>query len=220
MPEGAVLVTGANRGIGAAIAAELAAAGRRVAGLTRSGRSAAGDGFVCDVSEESSIAQAVAAVAAHGPIAGLVNNAGLYEAHVSAELAATDFERIMRVNATAVVVAARQVYPHLKRAGGGLIVNIGSYYDKLGVANTVAYCASQGRGRRHHPVSGRGMGTRQYPRHRRGPRLYRHRTQRQIPRPGGHAALDQTANSGWPGRHARGNRQARGPASSALTSPI
>jgi len=143
MPEGAVLVTGANRGIGAAIAAELAAAGRRVAGLTRSGRSAAGDGFVCDVSEESSIAQAVAAVAAHGPIAGLVNNAGLYEAHVSAELAATDFERIMRVNATAVVVAARQVYPHLKRAGGGLIVNIGSYYDKLGVANTVAYCASK-----------------------------------------------------------------------------
>jgi NAD(P)-dependent dehydrogenase (short-subunit alcohol dehydrogenase family) len=143
MPEGAVLVTGANRGIGAAIAAALAAAGLSVAGLTRTGTSAAGEGFVCDVSQESSIARAIAAVAARGPIAGLVNNAGLYAAHASAELTADDFERIMRINATSVVVAARHVYPHLKRAGGGLIVNIGSYYDKLGVAKTVAYCASK-----------------------------------------------------------------------------
>jgi NAD(P)-dependent dehydrogenase (short-subunit alcohol dehydrogenase family) len=143
MPEGAILVTGANRGIGAAIASQLAAAGLNVAGLTRTGSSAAGEGFQCDVSAESSIARAIAAVAARGPVAGLVNNAGLYEAHASAELTAADFERIMRINATSVVVAARQVYPHLKRAGGGLIVNIGSYYDKLGVAKTVAYCASK-----------------------------------------------------------------------------
>jgi NAD(P)-dependent dehydrogenase (short-subunit alcohol dehydrogenase family) len=143
MPEGAILVTGANRGIGAAIATELAAAGCSVAGLTRSGTSAAGDGYVCDVAEEGAITRAVAAVAARGPIAGLVNNAGVYAAHVSAELTAAEFERIMRINTTSVLVAARQVYPHLKRAGGGLIVNIGSYYDKLGVAKTVAYCASK-----------------------------------------------------------------------------
>jgi NAD(P)-dependent dehydrogenase (short-subunit alcohol dehydrogenase family) len=143
MPEGAVLVTGANRGIGAAIATELAAAGLSVAGLTRSGASAAGQGFVCDVTDEGAIARAVAAVAARGPIAGLVNNAGLYEAQASAALPAADFERIMRTNATSVLVAAREVYPHLRRAGGGLIVNIGSYYDKLGVPKTVAYCASK-----------------------------------------------------------------------------
>ena len=41
------------------------------------------------------------------------------------------------------VVASREVYPHLKRAGGGLIVNIGSFFDKMGVARTVAYCASK-----------------------------------------------------------------------------
>jgi NAD(P)-dependent dehydrogenase (short-subunit alcohol dehydrogenase family) len=143
MPEGAILVTGANRGIGAAIARELAAAGLSVAGLTRSGSSAAGQGFSCDVTCEGSIARAVAAVALSGPIAGLVNNAGVYEAHRSAALAAADFERIMRINASSVLVAAREVYPHLKRAGGGLIVNIGSYYDKLGVAKSVAYCASK-----------------------------------------------------------------------------
>jgi len=143
MPDGTILITGANRGIGAAIALELAAAGREVAGLTRSGATAAGRGVVCDVGDEAHIARAVAAVAAAGPIAGLVNNAGVYEAHVSAELTAAGFERIMRINATSALVAAREVYPHLKRAGGGLIVNIGSYYDKLGVAETVAYCASK-----------------------------------------------------------------------------
>jgi NAD(P)-dependent dehydrogenase (short-subunit alcohol dehydrogenase family) len=143
MPDATILVTGANRGIGAGIATELAAAGFKVAGLTRSGATAAGEGFVCDVADAASVARAIGEVAQRGPIAGLVNNAGLYEAHTSATLTAADFERIMRINATSVLVASREAYPHLKRAGGGLIVNIGSYYDKLGVPRTVAYCASK-----------------------------------------------------------------------------
>jgi NAD(P)-dependent dehydrogenase (short-subunit alcohol dehydrogenase family) len=143
MREGYVLVTGSTRGIGAAIAVELAARGFKVAGLTRSGKTAAGEGFVCDVSDEAAIAKAIAEVAARGPIVGLVNNAGLYEEHASDQLSAAEFERIVRTNATSVVVASREVYPHLKRAGGGLIVNIGSFFDKMGVARTVAYCASK-----------------------------------------------------------------------------
>lgn len=143
MRDGYVLVTGANRGIGAAIAKTLAEAGFKVAGLTRSGKTAAGEGFVCDVTDEAGTARAVAAVAARGPIAGLVNNAGLYEEHKSAELQAAQFEHLMRTNATSVLVTSREVYPHLKQAGGGLIVNIGSFFDKLGVARNVAYCASK-----------------------------------------------------------------------------
>ena len=143
MADGYIIVTGATRGIGAAIARELAAGGARVAGLTRSGETAAGEGFVCDVADEAGIAKAVAAVAARGPIVGLVNNAGVYEEHKSDRISATDFERVMRTNATSVVVASREVYPHLKRAGGGLIVNIGSFFDKMGVSRSVAYCASK-----------------------------------------------------------------------------
>jgi NAD(P)-dependent dehydrogenase (short-subunit alcohol dehydrogenase family) len=143
MAEGYIIVTGATRGIGAAIAKELAAGGARVAGLTRSGETAAGEGFVCDVADEAGIAKAMAAVAARGPIAGLVNNAGVYEEHKSDRMSAADFERVMRINATSVVVASREVYPHLKRAGGGLIVNIGSFFDKMGVSRSVAYCASK-----------------------------------------------------------------------------
>jgi NAD(P)-dependent dehydrogenase (short-subunit alcohol dehydrogenase family) len=143
MNEGYILVTGSTRGIGAAIAKELDALGFRVAGLTRSGKTAAGEGFVCDVTDEASIAKAVAAVAARGAIAGLVNNAGLYEEHKSDRLSAAEFEHLMRTNATSVLVAAREVYPHLKKAGGGLIVSIGSFFDKMGVPRAVAYCASK-----------------------------------------------------------------------------
>jgi NAD(P)-dependent dehydrogenase (short-subunit alcohol dehydrogenase family) len=140
---GTIIVTGSNRGIGAAIARELGARGFKVAGLTRSGQTAAGEGFVCDVTDEAAIAKAVAAVAVRGPITGLVNNAGLYEEHASDRLSAAEFDRLMRTNATSVVVASREVHPHLKRVGGGLIVNIGSFFDKMGVARTVAYCASK-----------------------------------------------------------------------------
>ena len=82
-------------------------------------------------------------MAARGPIVGLVNNAGIYEEHTSSELSAAEFERVMHTNATSVVVACGEVYPHLQRAGGGLIVNIGSFFDKMGVSRSVAYCASK-----------------------------------------------------------------------------
>jgi NAD(P)-dependent dehydrogenase (short-subunit alcohol dehydrogenase family) len=49
----------------------------------------------------------------------------------------------MRLNTTAVFVACREVYPHLKAAEEGLIVNIGSFFDKMGVPDNVAYCASK-----------------------------------------------------------------------------
>ncbi|HEV7417305.1 MAG TPA: SDR family oxidoreductase, partial [Tianweitania sediminis] len=50
--------------------------------------------------------------------------------------------KVMALNATAVMVAAREVYPHLK-AHGGMIINIGSFFDKLGVPDNLAYCASK-----------------------------------------------------------------------------
>ena len=143
MSEGQVIVTGASRGIGAAIAVELVRRGFEVAALSRSGDAPAGHGIACDVTDEGSLSQAVACVAAKGPIVGLVNNAGAHVATPSRDLTAANFEKSVRLNATSVLVASREAYPHLVAAGGGLIVNIGSFFDKLAVPENVAYCASK-----------------------------------------------------------------------------
>lgn len=143
MRSGQIIVTGASRGIGEAIAVELDRRGFAVAGLSRSGVSVVGTGYACDMTDERAIADAIAKVAAEGPLIGLINNAGAHESKRSAELSLADFETTMRLNASAVMVACRESYPHLKAAGDALIVNIGSFFDKLAVIDNLAYCASK-----------------------------------------------------------------------------
>jgi NAD(P)-dependent dehydrogenase (short-subunit alcohol dehydrogenase family) len=143
MADGQIIVTGASRGIGASIALELQRRGYAVAGTSRAGDTAVGPGYACEMTDEAAIVRTIAAIAEKRPIIGLVNNAGVYETGPSAKLTAAVFEHTIRTNTTSVVSASREVYPHLKAAGGGLIVNIGSFFDKLGVAEHVAYCASK-----------------------------------------------------------------------------
>jgi NAD(P)-dependent dehydrogenase (short-subunit alcohol dehydrogenase family) len=143
MREGTIIVTGASRGIGAAIAQDLDGRGFKIAGLSRGGVTAAGTGYVCDVTDEAALHDTVAKIAATGPIVGLVNNAGVFAETRSAELSAAAFEQTIRMDATSVLVGCREVYPHLVQAGGGLIVNIGSFFDRLGVSRNVAYCAAK-----------------------------------------------------------------------------
>src|SRR5713226_9252994 len=92
MSKGQVIVTGASRGIGEAIAIELDRRGFDVAGISRGGKSADGFGMACDMSDEGSIAQEIAEISTRGPIVGLVNNAGAHEAKPSAELSLSQFE--------------------------------------------------------------------------------------------------------------------------------
>jgi NAD(P)-dependent dehydrogenase (short-subunit alcohol dehydrogenase family) len=143
MSNGQIIVTGASRGIGQAIAIELDRRGFQVAALSRSGSCPVGFSMVCDMTDEKSIVGAIREISARGPIVGLVNNAGAHEAGRSAELSLADFEACMRLNASAVLVASRESYPHLKQAGDSLIVNIGSFFDRLAVAENLAYCASK-----------------------------------------------------------------------------
>ena len=88
---GQIIVTGASRGIGEAIAIELDRRGFQVACLSRSWSCSVGIGIVCDMTDEISIAKAIAKVAANGSIVGLVNNAGAHEAKPSAELSLSEF---------------------------------------------------------------------------------------------------------------------------------
>lgn len=142
MAKGQVIVTGGSKGIGSEIAAELVKRGYQPVCLSRSGQGSIGQQVVCDMTDEAEVRRVFQDIAAQGPIEGLVNNAGVHILGSASTLDTADFERTMRLNATAVMVAAREVYPHLK-ANGGTIVNIGSFFDKLGVPDNLAYCASK-----------------------------------------------------------------------------
>lgn len=143
MSDGTIVVTGGSRGIGAAIAEDLVRRGFNVAALSRSGQAVAGKGYRCDVADENSLKATIAEVGAAGPLIGLVNNAGVHRSTPSHQLSVEDLEETMSLNMTAAMVACREIYPFLKAAGGGAIVNIGSFFDKLGVAENIAYCASK-----------------------------------------------------------------------------
>lgn len=155
MTRDCIVVTGASKGIGAAIALALAEQGRHVACLSRSGSAPACPGVAADVAARWTTWQADVTrpdalqevfgrlVAEGWRITGLVNNAGLHRDAPSAELPLTQWHEVMNTNATSVVTACQAAYPHLVAAGGGLIVNIGSFFDKLGVKRNLAYCASK-----------------------------------------------------------------------------
>lgn len=114
-----VAVTGASRGIGAAISRELARRVFTVACLT--GKS---------LGPEDG-----------GPVtARFVNQA----CDVNAEEAASAaHEAVVTTNAQAAFVACSEAYSHLVASGGGLIVNLGSFFDRTGVKRSFAYCASK-----------------------------------------------------------------------------
>ncbi len=140
---GTIIVTGASRGIGAAIARDLQGRGYRVAGLSRSGESAAGEGHACDVTDEAALRATLARIAEVGPLLGLVNNAGMHTEARSTELSTEVLEASFRINFFAPFVVCREAQPYLAAAGGGLIVNIGSFFDRMGVSRSLAYCAAK-----------------------------------------------------------------------------
>jgi NAD(P)-dependent dehydrogenase (short-subunit alcohol dehydrogenase family) len=150
------VVTGGGRGIGAAIAAALAADGAAVTlmGRTRAdleqragqlrqagGRAAA---VVVDVADPAAIGAAFAAAVGHlGPIHILVNNAGQAAAGAVEDIALDDWDHLLRVNLTAPLLCIQQVLPAMIAAGWGRIVNIASTAGLTGYARVAAYGATK-----------------------------------------------------------------------------
>lgn len=148
----AVVVTGASRGIGAAIACELARRGFRVGCFSRGGRlpETAGDlasrmiSVPCEVTDEHAIVAGLKRFAEQaGRIDGLVNNAGIHSAAPSRKVTSAEFEHMLKVNAVSTFAFCREVYPYLVAQGGGLIVNIGSFFARGGARGSTAYSASK-----------------------------------------------------------------------------
>ncbi|MEZ0113534.1 NAD(P)-dependent dehydrogenase (short-subunit alcohol dehydrogenase family) [Catenulispora sp. EB89] len=146
------IVTGGASGIGRATAAVLAelGAGVVIADLDpERGEEAAkevGGVFVrCDVSRAADCdAVVAAAVAAHGGVDVLFNNAGIIRRSTVLDIAEDDWDLVMAVNVKSILLMSRRVVPLMAAAGGGSIVNTGSGWGIKGGASAVSYCASKG----------------------------------------------------------------------------
>ena len=151
-----VLITGAGRGIGRALAHAFAAAGAKVAllGKTKKNllevqRELKDSGaptvvLAADVSDEGVVSRAVAATEQQlGPVDVLVNNAGIFALAPVEKMDALVFDRMLAVNLRGPFLMSRAVLPGMKSRKRGHIVNISSTAGRRGFAGGGAYCASK-----------------------------------------------------------------------------
>ncbi len=141
------LVTGASRGIGAAIARSLADAGAHVALASRSGDDLGIPGAlgrVCDVRDPASLQAMVAAtVERFGGLDILVINAGVGAYGSILDLPADQLEEMIEVNVKGAIHAVRAAVPHLMRSDAADLVMIASEAGRRGLPNEAVYCASK-----------------------------------------------------------------------------
>lgn len=141
------LVTGASSGIGKATAERLAAAGYVVYGTSRRGgaQTEALKMLPLDVTSDDSVAAAVdQVIRSEGRIDLLVNNAGFGVAPAGAEESSIEQARaIFDTNFFGIVRMTRAVAPHMRRQGGGRIINIGSVLGFLPMPYAALYAATK-----------------------------------------------------------------------------
>jgi NAD(P)-dependent dehydrogenase (short-subunit alcohol dehydrogenase family) len=151
-----VLITGASRGIGRAVALARARRGDAVALVARTAPAlatvaaeveAAGGralALPADVTDETQASAMVArAVDAFGRLDALVNAAGVGSFRPVAELPLAEWERHLRVNLTGTFLACRAALGPMRAQGAGQIVNILSIAAKVPFPGAAAYCASK-----------------------------------------------------------------------------
>lgn len=148
------LVTGGSRGIGLAISRELAEAGAAVAVVARNGERAAdvagqlpGEGhagYACDVADGEQVKATVAAVQeAQGPVAILVNNAGITRDNILLRMKDEEWDQVLEVNLKGAFNLIRAVTRGMMKRRDGVIVNVSSVVGLMGNPGQSNYSASK-----------------------------------------------------------------------------
>jgi len=151
------IVTGAASGIGRASAIAFARAGAKVVVVdidechgeeTAASILAEGnESFVAaaDVSKEGDVRRMIEDTISHwGKIDILFNNAGVVLVKPLEEMTGDEWDRVMAINVKAAFLAIKHTVPHMRRAGGGAILNTGSIASFTGQLGTPVYSASKG----------------------------------------------------------------------------
>jgi 2-dehydro-3-deoxy-D-gluconate 5-dehydrogenase len=151
------VVTGGNGGIGLGMAKGLGSAGARVAIAARNAEKsraavetlarlgAEAIAVQVDVADEASVEAAIASVVDRlGRLDVLVNNAGINVRKQPQDYTLAEWRSVIDTNLTSAFLCSRAVYPLMKAAGGGKIINIGSMMSIFGTAFVAAYSASKG----------------------------------------------------------------------------
>jgi NAD(P)-dependent dehydrogenase (short-subunit alcohol dehydrogenase family) len=130
-----VLLTGASRGIGAALAKALAAAGAETVGVSRSGPDP------CDVSDEGQVA---ALFQRTGPVDVLINNAGvIHEPANLVDIPLDEWRRLFDTNVFGMVALLRRYVPPMNERGAGVVLNLSSGWGRYGAGRQSPYCATK-----------------------------------------------------------------------------
>jgi 2-deoxy-D-gluconate 3-dehydrogenase len=151
------IVTGGNGGIGLGMARGLAEAGADIAIVGRNeakSAMAAGElkrigiraiAVTADVTDKAAVAAMVArTVHELGRVDILINNAGINIRKPPDALDLEEWDSVIRTNLTSAFLCSQAVYPAMKQAGGGKIINVGSMMSIFGAGFAPAYAASKG----------------------------------------------------------------------------
>jgi NAD(P)-dependent dehydrogenase (short-subunit alcohol dehydrogenase family) len=147
------LITGAGSGIGRACALAFAREGARVALVGRrkdrlekvAKEMGEAEVFSADISNKEKVDLLVREASARlGSLNILVNNAGVLLPGTAESISEEDWDRTFEVNVRGLWQLSRAVLPHLRKAGGGSIINMSSVLGLVGARNRAAYSASKG----------------------------------------------------------------------------